>query len=706
MNFYGYYSYPRNLKTAYELYETHAASFGNATSQYMLAVYHSNGLGGVVPQDQAKALLYHTFAGAGGNLRSEMAIAYRHYSGVGAIKNCDRAIGHYKRVADKAMNWYRSGPPGGRRWIVQGWRISDEYGGIYGEGASASSAGINAFRPNLNSDQNAAIGDVIEYLDLMSQKGDHKAAFNLGRIYHDGQRGLDRNLDLARRYFNHVASKYWRPDGRIVDNYKPGIEKTAAKAAAYLGRMYLRGDGVNQNFDRARVWFERGVAHGDPLAQYGLGLMLLHGYGGKKHIKKAMNLLKISADVDFAPAQVEMGRLHLDQGSTDDLRQANNYFELAARYGDIEANYHLAEMVHHQVGREPSCAIALNYYKNVAEKVEPLVSSWAEANEAYESGDYETAFLHYLLAAEQGYEKAQTNVAVMLDWHGTPSLIDRARQQISSGKQEESMLADPGLALIHWTRSSRQSNVDAMVKMGDYYYYGVGAEPDTSKAVQCYQAASDHSQSAQALFNLGWMHENGVGLTQDFHLAKRYYDHALLVNQEAYLPVTLSLMKLRIRSAWNTFTNGDIHSIEEEPRELHTLSLLIPPTDVALGTKKDWSLGEWITNFIESGDYDFYDDDVYMDDYYDDTIGGNEYGDDFDDGGVIESVLILGVMTALVFLLWWRQRMQQAHAQREEERRREQGLPPRHVPQGAPAGRPNPADANGFAPWAAAPVGL
>lgn len=574
MNFYGYYSYPRNLKSAYELYEEHATTFGNGTSQYMLGVYHSNGLAGVVPQDQAKALLYHTFAAAGGNIRSEMAVAFRHHAGIGAIKNCNRAIDHYKRVADKAIEWYRSGPPGGKRWIVQGWRISDEWGGIYGEGASASSAGINAFRPNLNSDQNAAIADVIEYLDLMSQKGDYKAAFNLGRIYHDGQRGLDRNLDLARRYFTHVATKYWRPDGRVVDNYKPGIEKTAAKAAAYLGRMFLRGDGVNQNFERARVWFERGVAHGDPLAQYGLGLMLLHGHGGKKHIKKAMQLLKVSADMDFAPAQVEMGRLHLDQGSTEDLRQANNYFELAARYGDIEANYHLAEMVHHQVGREASCAIALNYYKNVAEKVEPLVSSWAEANQAYEAGDYETAFLHYLLGAEQGYERAQTNVAYMLDWQSSQwPLVDWARQQIGVGKQEKGLLADPSLALIQWTRSSRQSNIDAMVKMGDYYYYGIGAEPDTSKAVQCYQAASDHSQSAQALFNLGWMHENGVGLTQDFHLAKRYYDHALLVNQEAYLPVTLSLMKLRIRSAWNTFTHGEIHSIEEEPRKYLPLAL-------------------------------------------------------------------------------------------------------------------------------------
>ncbi|CRK36768.1 hypothetical protein BN1708_020092, partial [Verticillium longisporum] len=48
------------------------------------------------------------------------------------------------------------------------------------------------------------------------------------------------------------------------------------------------------------------------------------------------------------------------------------------------------------------------------------------------------------------------------------------------------LLDNPRLALMYWTRSSRQSNVDSQVKMGDYYYYGVGTELDIGKAVQCY----------------------------------------------------------------------------------------------------------------------------------------------------------------------------------------------------------------------------
>lgn len=570
LNFFGNFSHPRDLHAAYNYYSQLASAHGNTTAQYMLGLYHSTGVGNVVPKDQAKALLYYTFAAIRGDTRAEMATAFRHYSGIGASKSCETAVKYYKRVADKAIQWYRSGPPGGKSWIYQNWRIADDDGGVYGEGASAASSGINARKVSVHSDANAAISDVIEYLDLMSQKGDAKASLNLGRIFYDGQRGLDQDFDLARKYFFLVASKFWRKDGRKNENVKPGTDKIAAKAAGFIGRMYLRGDGCVQNFERAKMWFERGKEYGDAQSQWGLGLMLLNGYGGTENIQLASELLQVAANQDFGPAQVQIGRLFLDQGETEDLRMASNFFELAARFANLEAHYYLAEMVYHGVGREKLCNTALSYYKNVAERAEPLLSSWADANDAYEAGDHEVAFLEYLMAAEQGYERAQNNVAYMLD--AVYSKLNSPRWLPKQPRDEDSLLDNPGLALVYWTRSSRQANVDSMVKMGDYYFYGIGTDVDVGKAVQCYTGASDYSQSAQALFNLGWMHENGVGLKQDFHMAKRYYDHALQLNDEAYLPVTLSLLKLRLRSAWNTLTHGEIHSIQDEPSKLEVHS--------------------------------------------------------------------------------------------------------------------------------------
>ncbi|TDZ60564.1 Protein sel-1-like protein 1 [Colletotrichum trifolii] len=678
MNFYGNWSYPRDLKVAFDHYHSLATLHGNRTAQYMLGLYYATGIGHVVAPDQAKALLYYSFAAIQGDTRAEMAVGYRHHGGIATPKDCEVASKYYKRVADKAMEWYRSGPPGGMAWVVESYRIADELGGVYGEGASASSAGMNAMKASPNSDANAAIDDVIEYLDLMSQKGDAKASYNLGRIYYDGQRGLDRDLDLARKYFFTVAKRYWKKDGRILDNHKQGIEKTASKAAGFIGRMYLRGDGIDQSFDQAKRWFERGISHGDAQSQYGLGLMMLHGYGTPKNIAMATDLFKAAAEQDYAPAQIELGVLYLDQGGAEDVRIANNYFELAARYGQIEAHYYLAEMIYHGVGRDKTCSMALGYYKNVAEKAEPLVSSWAEANQAYYYGDHELAFLEYVMAAEQGYERAQNNVAFILDplksstplpdWLALPQWLGAA---ISSS----SLLKNPRLALMYWTRSSRQSNVDSQVKMGDYYFFGIGSEPEVNKAVQCYTGASDYSQSAQALWNLGWMHENGIGLTQDFHLAKRYYDQALEVNEEAYLPVTLSLFKLRIRSAWNTLTHGPVHSIQDDPKP-----------------KKDWSVAEWIANFLQ--DDQLYYDDPYYEDIFDDTIGGGPEGGVLEEDGIGESLIIVFLALSLVMLLYYRQQRQQQHRRDEEARtlqqqqqQQQQGQPARPPPPPPPPGQ-------------------
>jgi TPR repeat protein len=61
--------------------------------------------------------------------------------------------------------------------------------------------------------------------------------------------------------------------------------------------------------------------------------------------------------------------------------------------------------------------------------------------------------------------------------------------------------------------------VDSLVKVGDYYYHGLGdPEEDEAtrleKAAKYYQSAAESQFSALAMWNLGWMYENGVGVPQ------------------------------------------------------------------------------------------------------------------------------------------------------------------------------------------------
>lgn len=568
MSFYGNYTFPRNYPRAFEYYQDLSTLTGNSTAQYMLGFMYATGIGGAVERHQGKALLYHTFASMAGDTRSQMTLAYRRYTGIGTPKDCDQAAYYYKQVADKAVAYYRSGPPGGRTLKKQAHRWAEDEGGVYGEGASVSSSGPNANRDGHHSSSDASMADVLEYLDLLTKKGDVKATYSLGKMYYEGSRHLERNYRKAMTYFGLVAKKYWAKDGKVIPSHPVGIEKLASKAAGYVGLMFLRGEGVEQNFEKAAAFFKRGIANGDASCQHYMGVMYLHGYGVPQDAMKASSYFKASSEQDFSLAEIRLGALFLDQG---DVPTAARYFELAARYGGIEAFYYLAEIADQDVGGERHCGLATAYYKMVAEKAEDIHSSFAEANAAYGNGDRETALVASMMAAEQGYESAQVNVAYLLDEQRSVLSPDPVLPWTSG--RRPSILKNAALALIYWTRSARQSNIDSLVKMGDYYLRGFGAPVDVEKASSCYHSAAEGHHSAQAFWNLGWMYESGLSVEQDFHMAKRYYDLALETNDEAYLPVKLSLLRLRIRSFWNRITNGKANPIQSEPGEFRPLCL-------------------------------------------------------------------------------------------------------------------------------------
>lgn len=570
MNMYGNYTHPRNYTEAFQRYYQLASMNGNSSAQHMVGFFYSTGIGGAVEVDQAKAMLYYSFAADGGNIRSEMAIAYRHYAGISTPQSCDNAVRYYQTIADKAIHYIRSGPPGGHSTVKEAYRIADAEGGVYGDGASVYSSGMFAKQGGPSSDTYASFEDVIEYLDFLSRKGDLKARFSIAKFMYDGHRSMKRDLKAAKQQFMEIARLYWTSNGKIRPEASATAEKVATRAAGFLGRMFVRGEGVPQSFKIAQTWLKRGIANGDALSQYYMGLLYLHGLGVEKDLVKAADYFAPAADQDLPAAQARLGILFLDQG---DHASALRYFDLAARNKQTEALYYLAEMTYQGIGRDRSCGLASSLYKQAAEKAESIVAPIHEANIAWDEGDTETALVAYMLAAEQGFESAQNNVAYILDQtqprrYSVATLFSSAIS--STATYASDVFASAGLALMSWARSAGQDNVDALVKLGDYYQYGIGLSgPDFEKSASCYVRAAEGipglaPQSAQAMWNLGWMHENGIGMEQDFHLAKRYYDQALETNSEAHFPVMLALGKLRLRSWWNKVTHGSVKSIEDD----------------------------------------------------------------------------------------------------------------------------------------------
>ncbi|CAE6466148.1 unnamed protein product [Rhizoctonia solani] len=587
-----------------------ASQMAMGYSQGMLGFFYASGYGGVVPVDQAKASLYYTFGAAGGDPASQMAMGYRHWAGIGVREDCMAALEWYERASHQAMSHFLSGPPGGRTLPLKPTKLSDLAGGLYGHGASVASTGYNSLRAPITAANARAAGetwdDVLEYYTYHADRQEPDFALKLAKIYYHGSiyageavGKVQRDYWRALKYFRAVARKVWLRDSltnpllgrKELTKDEQGVVAHTAVACAYLGKMYLRGEGVKPDARLARMWFMRGAEFGEKESHNGLGIIYRDGLlDGKPDIKKASQYFAAAAGQDLSDAQVNYGKIHYER---KDYTNAIPFFENAIRHGaPFEAYYYLADYntQRARAGEPSSCSVAVAFHKHIAERgtwalnegslilpgdedretasTSPpgstdasTSSAWRQLKEDGElnsggmgtgaAGVGEERMLRWSIESERGEEVAQNNLAFILD-QDKSSL--REYQQPSNDSSTR-------LALQHYTRSAAQRNVDALVKVADYHFYGLGTPKDVAKAVGYYSAAVDTQVSALAMWNLGWCYEYGIGVPKDYHLAKRHYDMALATNTEAYYPATFTLIRLYFKSMYYTLTGGTDKSL-------------------------------------------------------------------------------------------------------------------------------------------------
>ncbi|KAL4656376.1 hypothetical protein GN956_G6474 [Arapaima gigas] len=482
----------QNVTQAKEMFEKLALD-GSPKVQTALGFLYAVGLG--VNSSQAKALVYYTFAALGGNLVAHMILGYRYWSGIGVAQSCESALTHYKSVASHVASDVSLAD--GR--IVQSVRLQDE-----------------ADHPGTAS--GTLEEDLIQYYQLLAEKGDVQAQVGLGQLHLHGGRGVEMNHERAFRYFSQAA--------RAGNTH----------AMAFLGKMYTDGsDAVPQNNETALQYFRKAAELGNPVGQSGLGMAYLYGRGVPVDYELAVSYFERAAEQGWVDGQLQLGTMYYNGiGVQQDYKQALQYFSLASQSGHVLALYNLGLMHATGTGVMRSCSTAVELFKNVCER-----GRWAErfvdAYRSFMEGDPDASVVQYLLLAEQGYEVAQSNVAFILDQPGATKLFPDNETYPR--------------ALLHWTRAAAQGYIVARIKLGDYHFYGYGTDVDYEMAMMHYRLASEQQHSAQAFFNLGYMHEKGLGIQQDTFLAKRFYDMAAEASPDAQVPVFLAMCNLRLVSA-------------------------------------------------------------------------------------------------------------------------------------------------------------
>ena len=194
-------------------------------------------------------------------------------------------------------------------------------------------------------------------------------------------------------------------------------EKGDKKAQAHLGYLYYVGEGVEQNHEKAVMWYRKAAILGDRDSQYNLAVAYAFGEGVKQDYKEAFQWYRRAAEQNHAVAQYSLGVSYAyGEGIPQDPALAAEWFQKSAEQGYERAQILLGSIYHTGDGVEKDYAQAAIWYRKAADKGNAV--GQYNLGTLYRSGygvvqDYNQAIRWFRLSADQGYAEAQNELASM-----------------------------------------------------------------------------------------------------------------------------------------------------------------------------------------------------------------------------------------------------------------------------------------------------
>lgn len=126
---------------------------------------------------------------------------------------------------------------------------------------------------------------------------------------------------------------------------RPQADQGQALAQNGVGVLYMNGWGVKQDFKQALEWFRLSADQGEPRGQFNLGRMCENGQGMARDPAAAARYYRLAADQNYAPAASLLASLYArGEGLTKDYAQAMQWYRRAADQEDPIAQASIAYM--------------------------------------------------------------------------------------------------------------------------------------------------------------------------------------------------------------------------------------------------------------------------------------------------------------------------------------------------------------------------
>jgi len=354
--------------------------------------------------------------------------------------------------------------------------------------------------------------------------------------------------------------------GDVFSVFASGADLGEAYSMSNLGWMYSHGYGVDQDYAKAREWYEKAAALGYEGAMSNLGSLYDDGFGVPQDYVKAREWHEKAAAKGHAGAMVNLGALYEEgRGVTQDYTVARAWYEKSAAKDNADALNNIGAIYDDGHGVPQDYVKAREWYEKAAAKESG--AAMKNLGLLYSSGhgvpqDYAKAREWYDKAVAKDNASAMNNLGdLYVDGHGVPQDYGKARDwyERAAGKDYATAMANLGWlfdigrgvpqdyakARDWYSKAATKGNASAMNNLAVLYRDGLGVPQDYGKARDLFEnsAAKDY---AVGMRNLGALYEGGLGVTQDYAKARNWYEKA---SAKGDASATRKLAKLAIHQA-------------------------------------------------------------------------------------------------------------------------------------------------------------
>lgn len=261
-------------------------------------------------------------------------------------------------------------------------------------------------------DPNKRLGLDISALKQQAQGGDANAQYKLGRSYMTGS-GVAQDYEQALEWSTKAA------------------KQGSADAEFLMGYMHEHGLGVKKDYGKAFLYYSSAAKDGHSTAQNNLGSMYERGEGLRKNLVEAAAWYQKAADQRDPVAQCNLASIYLlGKGTTKNDEQAAVWFKAAAELGYAPAEENLAWMYYTGTGLTLDPHQAAQWVRKAAEQ--GYAPAQLDLGYLYEHGrgvslDYSAAYMWYKAAADRGMKTAGAQLRKLSELL-TPAQVEQASE--------------------------------------------------------------------------------------------------------------------------------------------------------------------------------------------------------------------------------------------------------------------------------------